>query len=81
VFEHFWRLALRLNNEHLNCLKVIHTDQQFFAPRIFQQNKVVERNNCTLVKMDRMMLNEHRTLMCFWTDAQCSVQHRTPTCF
>jgi hypothetical protein len=26
VFEHFWSLALRLNNEHLNCLKVIHSD-------------------------------------------------------
>jgi transposase InsO family protein len=26
VFEHFRSLALRLNNEHLNCLKVIHSD-------------------------------------------------------
>jgi transposase InsO family protein len=26
VFEHFWSLALRLNNEHPNCLKVIHSD-------------------------------------------------------
>jgi transposase InsO family protein len=26
VFEHFWRLALRLNNEHPNCLKAIHSD-------------------------------------------------------
>jgi hypothetical protein len=26
VFEYFRSLALRLNNEHLNCLKVIHTD-------------------------------------------------------
>jgi transposase InsO family protein len=26
VFEHFWSLALRLNNEHHNCLKVIHSD-------------------------------------------------------
>jgi hypothetical protein len=26
VFEHFWSLALRLNNEHLNCLKVIRSD-------------------------------------------------------
>jgi hypothetical protein len=26
VFEHFQRLALRLNNEHPNCLKVIHSD-------------------------------------------------------
>jgi hypothetical protein len=26
VFEHFWLLALRLNNEHPNCLKAIHSD-------------------------------------------------------
>jgi hypothetical protein len=26
VFEHFHSLALRLNNEHLNCLKAIHSD-------------------------------------------------------
>jgi hypothetical protein len=26
VFEHFWSLALSLNNEHPNCLKVIHSD-------------------------------------------------------
>jgi transposase InsO family protein len=26
VFEHFQSLALRLNNEHSNCLKVIHSD-------------------------------------------------------
>jgi transposase InsO family protein len=26
VFEHFRSLALRLNNEHLNCLKAIHID-------------------------------------------------------
>jgi transposase InsO family protein len=26
VFEHFWSLALRLINEHPNCLKVIHSD-------------------------------------------------------
>jgi hypothetical protein len=28
VFEHFWSLALRLNNEHLNCLKPIHSDNE-----------------------------------------------------
>jgi hypothetical protein len=28
VFEHFWSLALRLNNEHLNCLKAIHSDNE-----------------------------------------------------
>jgi hypothetical protein len=62
VFEHFWLLALRLNNEHPNCLKVIRSDnmtefrnasfdgfclehdieQQFSAPRVPQQNGVVE---------------------------------------
>jgi hypothetical protein len=26
VFEHFWLLTLRLNNEHPNCLKVIRSD-------------------------------------------------------
>jgi transposase InsO family protein len=26
VFEHFRNLALRLNNEHPNCLKAIHSD-------------------------------------------------------
>jgi hypothetical protein len=26
VFEHFWSLALRLNNEHPNCLKASHSD-------------------------------------------------------
>jgi IS30 family transposase len=28
VFEHFQSLALRLNNEHLNCLKVIRSDNE-----------------------------------------------------
>jgi transposase InsO family protein len=62
VFEYFWSLTLRLNNEHHNCLKAIHNDnetkfrnasfnqfclehgvdQQFFAPRVPQQNGVVK---------------------------------------
>jgi transposase InsO family protein len=62
VFAHFWRLALRLNNELPNYLKAIHSDngiefknasfdqfclehgvdQQFSAPRVPQQNVVVE---------------------------------------
>jgi hypothetical protein len=28
VFEHFRSLALRLNNEHLSCLKAIHSDNE-----------------------------------------------------
>jgi transposase InsO family protein len=28
VFEHYQRLALRLNNKHPNCLKAIHSDNR-----------------------------------------------------
>jgi transposase InsO family protein len=62
VFEHFRSLALRLNNEHPNYLKVIRSDnetefrnvsfdqfcfehgvdKQFSAPRVPQQNGVME---------------------------------------
>jgi hypothetical protein len=110
VFEHFRLLALRLNNEHPNCLEVIRSDngtgfrnasfdefclehgidQQFSAPRIPQQNGVVEQKNHTLAEMARTMLDEHRTPRCFWVDAistVCyisnriflrSIQHLTP---
>jgi transposase InsO family protein len=81
VFEHFQLLDLRLNNEHPNCLKAIHSynetdfrnasfggfcrahgiEQQFSAPRVPQQNGVVERKNHTLVEMARTMLDEHGT--------------------
>jgi transposase InsO family protein len=38
VFNYFWRLALRLNNEHPNCLKVIHSDKGTeFRNAIFDQ--------------------------------------------
>jgi hypothetical protein len=89
VFEHFRLLALRLNNEHPNCLKAIHSDngtefrnasfdefclehcidQQFSAPRVPQQNGVVEQKNRTLVEMARMMLDERGTLRRFWANA------------
>jgi transposase InsO family protein len=92
-------LALRLNNEHPNCLKAIHgdngtefrnvsfdefclehgIDQQFSAPRVPQQNGVMERKNHTLVEMARMMLDEHMTPMCFWADAisnACYISNR-----
>jgi transposase InsO family protein len=82
-------LALRLNNEHPNCLKAIRSDngtkfrnasfdqfclehgvdQQFSAPRVPQQNGVVERKNRTVVEMARMMLDEHKTLRHFWAEA------------
>jgi hypothetical protein len=54
-------------------------DQQFFAPRIPQQNGVVERKNRTLVEMARTMLDEHRTSRRFWADAistACCISNR-----
>jgi hypothetical protein len=44
-------------------------DQQFSAPRVPRQNRVMERKNRTLVEMARMMLNEHRTPRRIWADA------------
>jgi hypothetical protein len=58
-------------------------DHQFFAPRVLHQNGVVERKNHTLVEMARTMLDEHRTLRCFWADAintACSISNRIFLC-
>ena len=44
-------------------------DHQFSAPRVPQQNGVVERKNRTLVEMARTMLEEHRTPRRFWVEA------------
>jgi transposase InsO family protein len=90
---------LRLNNEHPNRLKAIHSnngtefknasfdqfslkhdvDQQFSAPRVPQQNGVVERKNRTLVEMAKTMLDEHMTPRRFWADAistACYISNR-----
>jgi hypothetical protein len=60
------------------CLE-LGIDQQFSALRVPQQNEVMERKNCTLVEMARMMLNEHRTSRHFWADANstaCYISNR-----
>jgi transposase InsO family protein len=54
-------------------------DQQFSASRVPQHNGVVERKNRTLVKMARMMLDEHMTPRCFWVDTisiACYISNR-----
>jgi hypothetical protein len=38
-----------------------------------QQNGVVAQKNRTLVEIARMMLNEHKTPICFWADAISTV--------
>jgi hypothetical protein len=94
VFEHFQSLALRLNNEHPNYLKVIRRDNGTeFSNASFDQfclEHSVERKNRTLVEMARTMLDEHRTHRCFWANAistacyisnqifLCSILHLTP---
>jgi hypothetical protein len=87
MFEHFQLLALRLNNEHPNCLKAIRSDnkpfvgidQQFSTPCVPQQNGVMERKNNTLIEMAKMMLDKHRTPRRFWADAistACYISNR-----
>jgi transposase InsO family protein len=54
-------------------------DQQFSAPRVPQQNGVVEQKNRTLVEMARTMLDEHRTPRHFYVDAintACYISNR-----
>jgi hypothetical protein len=54
-------------------------EQQFSAPRVPQQNGVMERKNRTLVEMARTMLDEHETPRRFWADAistACYVSNR-----
>jgi hypothetical protein len=38
VFEHFWSLALRLNNKHPNCLKVIRSDNETISETPLSMN-------------------------------------------
>jgi transposase InsO family protein len=90
VFEHFRSLALRLNNEHPNCLKAIHSgngtefrnasfDEFCLEHGIDQQfsaPRVPQQNG---VEMTRMMLDEHRTPRSFWPDAistACYISNR-----
>ena len=44
-------------------------EHQFSAPRVPQQNGVVERKNMMLVEMAWKMLDEHTTLRRFWAEA------------
>jgi hypothetical protein len=39
------------------------------------QNGVVERKNCSLCKMARTMLDEHRTSMRYWAEVVNSASH------
>jgi hypothetical protein len=65
VFEHFQILALRLNNEHPNCLKAIHSDNrtEFRMPLLisFALSMVLISNFLPHVCLNRMELWNERT--------------------
>jgi transposase InsO family protein len=85
VFEHFRSLALRLNNEHPNCLKAIHSDhgtefrnasfdQCFLERGVDQQFSAphVSQQNGVLERKNRNLVEMARTML---------YEHKTPRCF
>ncbi|WVZ70572.1 LOW QUALITY PROTEIN: hypothetical protein U9M48_019228 [Paspalum notatum var. saurae] len=57
------------NSRFENFCRDLGLEHQFSSPYTPPQNGVVERKNRTLVKMARMMLDEHRTPRRFWAEA------------
>jgi transposase InsO family protein len=85
VFEHFQSLALRLNNEHLNFLKAIRSDNgsefkntsfdQFFLEHgVDQQFSAlrVPQHNGVMESKNRTLVEMARTIL---------DEHKTPRCF
>jgi hypothetical protein len=50
---------------------------EFSAPYTPQQNRMVERKNCTLIEMARTILDEYKTLNRFWAEAINTTCHAT----
>jgi hypothetical protein len=84
VFEHFWSLVLRLNNEPPNCLKVIHSgnetefrnvsfDQFCLEHDVDQQFSAsrVPQQNVVVERKNRTLVEMARTML---------DEHRTPRC-
>jgi transposase InsO family protein len=67
VFEHFWLLALRLNNEHPNCLKVICSDNRTeFRNASFDEfclEHVIDQQFSAYAFLNRMELWNKRTTL------------------
>jgi hypothetical protein len=77
VFEHFWSLALRLNNEHPNCLKVIRSDNgtKSEMPLLisFALNMVLINSFLPRVCLNRMQLWNERTILHLRWLGRCSI--------
>jgi hypothetical protein len=85
VFDHFWSLALRLNNEHHNCLKAICSDNEIeFRNASFDEfclehgidqqffAPCVPQQNGVVERKNRTIVEMARTML---------DKHRTPRCF
>jgi transposase InsO family protein len=85
VFEDFWSLALRLNNEHPNCLKIIHSDNETeFRNASFDKFCLehgidkqfsalgVPQQNEVMAQKNHTLVEMARTML---------DEHRTPRCF
>jgi transposase InsO family protein len=85
VFEHFWSLALRLKNEHPNCLKANRSDNETeFRNTSFDQfclehgidqqfsGPCVTQQNGVMERKNRMLVEMARTML---------DEHRTPMHF
>jgi transposase InsO family protein len=85
VFEHFRSLALRLNNEHPNCLKAIRSDNgtefrnasfdEFFLEHGIDQQFLtlrIAQQNGVVERKNRALVEVARTML---------DEHRTPRSF
>jgi transposase InsO family protein len=69
VFEYFQRLALRLNNEHPNCLKAIHSDNEtefrnvFFDQFCLEHGVYQQFSTPRMPQQNEVMKRKNRTLV------------------
>jgi transposase InsO family protein len=85
VFEHFRSLALRLNNEHPNCLKVIHSDNEIVFRNVSFDEFCLEHgidqqfSTPRILQQNGVMEEKNRTLV---EMARMMLdEHRTPRRF
>jgi hypothetical protein len=83
VFEHFHSLALRLNNEHPNCLKAIHSDNGTeFKNATFDEfclEHGIDQQFFCPTRQNRVMERKNRTLV--EMARMMLIEHRTPRRF
>jgi transposase InsO family protein len=85
VFEHFQSLTLRLNNEHPNCLKDIHSDSGTdFSNASFDQfclEHGIDQQFSALHVPQQNRVIERKNHTLFEMARMMLDEHRTPRCF